>query len=151
MDPCPGELVLDTNVSVAAGFNPGSHSARLLEAIRDGRLRMIWDDATREETELVMRSQSRVGHQRVTPTDHGRLKSLKALWFHSDIVQVSAEPLSNVGADIQHKQPALMIDVIYAACSSDTEPKYLLSLGGQRIDPWRECLNLTQSPTLIFD
>ena len=47
--------MLDTNVFVAAGFNPGSHSARLVEAVRDGRLRMIWDDATRDETEHVMR------------------------------------------------------------------------------------------------
>ena len=36
----PGEVVLDTNVFVAAGFNPGSHSARLVEAVRDGRLGM---------------------------------------------------------------------------------------------------------------
>jgi uncharacterized protein len=55
MHSCPGEVVLDTNVFVAAGFNPGSHSARIVEAVRDGRLRMIWDDATREETEHVMR------------------------------------------------------------------------------------------------
>ncbi len=55
MDPCPGEVVLDTNVFVAAGFNPRSHSARLVQAVRDGRLRMIWDDATRKETEHVMR------------------------------------------------------------------------------------------------
>ena len=55
MDQCPGEVVLDTNVFVAAGFNPGSHSAQLVEAVRDGRLRMIWDDATLEETEHVMR------------------------------------------------------------------------------------------------
>jgi uncharacterized protein len=51
----PGEVVLDTNVFVAAGFNPGSHSAQLVEAVRDGRLRMVWDDATREEIEQVMR------------------------------------------------------------------------------------------------
>ena len=38
MDPCPGEVVLDTNVFVAAGFNPGSHSARLIEAVRAGRV-----------------------------------------------------------------------------------------------------------------
>ena len=46
--------MLDTNVFVAAGFNPRSHSARLVEAVRDGQLRMIWDDATREETEHVI-------------------------------------------------------------------------------------------------
>src|SRR5690242_20609336 len=55
MDPPPRSVVLDTNVFVAAGFNPGSHSARLVEAVRDGRLRMIWDDTTRAEIEQVMR------------------------------------------------------------------------------------------------
>src|SRR6266851_4209473 len=55
MDACPGEIVLDTNVFVAAGFNPRSHSARLVQAIRDGRMRLIWDDATREETEYIVR------------------------------------------------------------------------------------------------
>jgi PIN domain len=50
----PGDVVLDTNVFVAAGFNPGSHSARLVEAVRDGRLRMVWNDATHAEIEHVM-------------------------------------------------------------------------------------------------
>jgi len=49
------EVVLDTNVFVAAGFNRGSHSAWLVEAVRDGRLRMVWDNATRAEIEHVMR------------------------------------------------------------------------------------------------
>jgi uncharacterized protein len=40
-------VVLDTNVFVGAGFNPRSHSALLLDAVRDGRLRMVWDDAIR--------------------------------------------------------------------------------------------------------
>jgi predicted nucleic acid-binding protein len=48
-------VVLDTNVFVGAGFNPRSHSALLLDAVRDGRLRMIWDDATHEEIEHVLR------------------------------------------------------------------------------------------------
>jgi uncharacterized protein len=47
--------VLDTNVFVAAGFNPRSHSARLVEAVRDGRLRMIWDDSTRDEVQHILR------------------------------------------------------------------------------------------------
>jgi predicted nucleic acid-binding protein len=47
--------VLDTNVFVAAGFNPGSDSARLVEAVRGGQLRMIWDDATHAEIEHVLR------------------------------------------------------------------------------------------------
>jgi predicted nucleic acid-binding protein len=48
-------VVLDTNVFVGAGFNPASSSARLLAAVRDGQLRMIWDDATRDETAHILR------------------------------------------------------------------------------------------------
>src|SRR6266536_2887956 len=47
----PGEVVLDMNVFVAAGFNPGSHSARIVEAVRNGRLRMVWDNATQAENQ----------------------------------------------------------------------------------------------------
>ena len=47
-------VVLDTNVIVAAGFQPGGASAWLLDAIRKGALRMIWDDATRRETEHII-------------------------------------------------------------------------------------------------
>jgi predicted nucleic acid-binding protein len=61
----PGEVVLDTNVFVAAGFNPGSHSARLVEAVRDGRLRMVWDDATHAEIEHVMRQIPRLSWTRI--------------------------------------------------------------------------------------
>jgi predicted nucleic acid-binding protein len=49
------QVVLDTNVFVGAGFNPRSHSALLLDAVRDDRLRMIWDDATHGEIEHVLR------------------------------------------------------------------------------------------------
>lgn len=53
----PGQaVVLDTNVFVAAGFNPRSASADVLEAVRDGRLRMVWNDATRREIEHILRS-----------------------------------------------------------------------------------------------
>lgn len=47
-------MVLDTNVFVAAGFNPGSASACIVGAVRDGWLRMAWSDATRGETERVL-------------------------------------------------------------------------------------------------
>ena len=49
------QVVLDTNVFVGAGFNPRSHSALLIEAVRDGRLCIVWDDATHEEIEHVLR------------------------------------------------------------------------------------------------
>src|SRR5438105_8825860 len=48
-------VVVDTNVFVAAGFNPGSASARILEGIREGRFRLIWNQPTRRETEMILR------------------------------------------------------------------------------------------------
>jgi predicted nucleic acid-binding protein len=47
-------VVVDTNVFVAAGFNPRSTSARILEAVERGQLRMMWNDATRREIERVL-------------------------------------------------------------------------------------------------
>jgi uncharacterized protein len=49
------KFVFDTNVFVAAGFNQGSSSAALLEAVRDGRAVLVWDEATRAETRAVLR------------------------------------------------------------------------------------------------
>jgi len=46
--------VFDTNVFVAAGFNPGSSSAELLRAVREGRIDMVWNEATRRETRSVL-------------------------------------------------------------------------------------------------
>jgi uncharacterized protein len=47
-------IVIDTNVFVAAGFNPSSASARVLAAARDGRFRLIWNTSTRRETEMIL-------------------------------------------------------------------------------------------------
>ena len=48
-------VVVDTNLFVAAGFNPTSHAARVLAAIRAGTLWQVWDEPTRRETEHVVR------------------------------------------------------------------------------------------------
>lgn len=48
-------VVLDTNVLVAAGFNPESASARIVQAVREGRLRLVWSEGTRRESESVVR------------------------------------------------------------------------------------------------
>jgi predicted nucleic acid-binding protein len=48
-------VVLDTNVLVAAGFNRRSASAKIVDAVKQGDLRMVWDDATRRETERMIR------------------------------------------------------------------------------------------------
>jgi uncharacterized protein len=49
------DVVVDTNVFVAAGFNPTSTSARILEGVREGRFRLIWNRPTRRETEMILR------------------------------------------------------------------------------------------------
>ncbi len=51
----PRAVVLDTNLFVAAGFNPRSRSARILDAVRQGRLRLVWNEQTRRETERIIR------------------------------------------------------------------------------------------------
>jgi predicted nucleic acid-binding protein len=47
-------VVLDTNVFVAAGFNPRSSSAQILEAVSEGRLRHVWEPGTRGEVRAVL-------------------------------------------------------------------------------------------------
>ena len=48
-------VVLDTNIFVAAGFNPRSSSARIIEQIRQGNLAFVWDDPTRRETRKILK------------------------------------------------------------------------------------------------
>jgi uncharacterized protein len=48
-------IVIDTNVFVAAGFNPRSAAARILAAVREGRFQLIWNEPTRRETEMILR------------------------------------------------------------------------------------------------
>lgn len=48
-------IVLDTNVFVAAGFNRRSASARIVAAVREGCLRLTWNEPTRRETEMILR------------------------------------------------------------------------------------------------
>ncbi len=48
------DVVLDTNVWVAAGFNPDSSAAQIIQAIRDGDLRLVWNEATRRETRQIL-------------------------------------------------------------------------------------------------
>lgn len=50
----PPRVVLDTNVFVAAGFNPRSAAARIVEAVKRGQVRMVWNDATRREIEHIL-------------------------------------------------------------------------------------------------
>jgi predicted nucleic acid-binding protein len=47
-------VILDTNVFVAAGFNRRSSAARMVEAVREGKLRMVWNESTRRETQYIL-------------------------------------------------------------------------------------------------
>ncbi|MGJ3265632.1 MAG: PIN domain-containing protein [Salinarimonas sp.] len=47
-------IVIDTNAFVAAGFNPASASARILAAVREGALTLVWDEETAAETRHVL-------------------------------------------------------------------------------------------------
>ena len=48
-------VVLDTNVFVGAGFRRHSASARILEHVRSGDLRLVWNDDTFGETCHIVR------------------------------------------------------------------------------------------------
>jgi predicted nucleic acid-binding protein len=58
-------VVIDANVFVAAGFNPRSASARVLEGVREGHFRLIWNQPTRRETEMILRRIPHVDWQKV--------------------------------------------------------------------------------------
>ena len=58
-------VVIDTNVFVAAGFNPRSASARILAKVREGGLLLIWNKPTRRETEMILRQIPRLNWERV--------------------------------------------------------------------------------------
>jgi uncharacterized protein len=61
-------VVIDTNVFVAAGFNPRSASARILQGVREGRFRLIWNEPTRRAIEMILR--------RIPRLDWGRVADL---------------------------------------------------------------------------
>lgn len=48
------EVVLDTNVFVAAGFRARSRSGEVVDLVRDGRLRHVWHDDTVRETQRIL-------------------------------------------------------------------------------------------------
>src|SRR5215471_16635195 len=58
-------IVIDTNVFVAAGFNPRSASACVLAAVRDGRFRLIWNQSTRRKIEMILRRIRRLDWEKV--------------------------------------------------------------------------------------
>jgi putative PIN family toxin of toxin-antitoxin system len=52
--PAEGRVVLDTNVLVAAAYNPGCASRRLVEACLSGELTAVLSPALRREYEFIL-------------------------------------------------------------------------------------------------
>ena len=81
--------VFDTNVFVAAGFNPGSASAALLAAVRDGRITLVWDEPTRRETRAVLKQIPRLRWEAVADlfrpeAEHEEVGDLSGVSFVED-------------------------------------------------------------------
>jgi uncharacterized protein len=60
-------VVLDTNVFVAAAFQPTSESAQVLEDVRSGRLRLVWNEDTCDETRHILRKIPPISWEDVEP------------------------------------------------------------------------------------
>jgi predicted nucleic acid-binding protein len=58
-------VVIDTNLFVAALFNPKGAAARILEGIRKGQFWLIWNQPTRRETDMILRRIPRLQWQTV--------------------------------------------------------------------------------------
>lgn len=57
--------IFDTNLFVGAGFNRRSASAQLIEAVRAGRVEMVWNAATASETKRVLSKIPRISWEAV--------------------------------------------------------------------------------------
>lgn len=60
-------VVIDTNIFVAAGFNPRSSSATIMAMIDAGALTMVWNEATRRETAKIVQKIPRLDWQTFAP------------------------------------------------------------------------------------
>lgn len=100
-------IVVDTNVFVAALFNPGSHAARILDAIRAGRLRLIWDRRTLRETRAIL--------EKIPPIDWVTVKDLfdDSSGFdeptHPERFQSIPDPDDRAFAALAHRAGAILI------------------------------------------
>lgn len=63
----PAPVVLDTNVFIAAQFSSRSSSARIIERVRAGQLRMVWNEQTRRETRYILKKIPPLSWYRVEP------------------------------------------------------------------------------------
>jgi predicted nucleic acid-binding protein len=60
-------VVLDTNAFVAAGFNPNSSSSKILKAVKNGAIDLVWNEATRRETQRMISKIPRLSWEPFAP------------------------------------------------------------------------------------
>lgn len=115
--------IFDTNVFVGAGFNRRSASARLLEAAADGRIAMVWSQATRAETRRIL--------NRIPPLDWEAVEDIFAPAHEVPDADPTTAPFVTDPED--RKFAALSIATGVPIVTSDDD---LLSHAG-RLDVWR--------------
>jgi uncharacterized protein len=139
-------VVLDTNVFVAAGFNPGSHSARLVQAVRDGRLRMVWNHATRDEIEHVMRQIPRLSWPEIAdlfrsedlfdrpthPEEFGFVRDPSDRKFAA-LAESAQAPLVTSDAGLLNSSRQMAVPVVKPSVVAADLP----GSGGSRLGRWR--------------
>lgn len=99
--------MLDTNVVVAAGFNPGSHSARLVAAVRAGDLRMPWCAATAGEIRKTLDRIPRLSWSAVA--DLFRLEARYAGPLATDHLSIIPDPADRAFAALAEAAGATLI------------------------------------------
>jgi predicted nucleic acid-binding protein len=100
-------VVLDTNVLVGAGFNPRSASARILDAVKQGKLRMMWNEETRRE---ILRIMQQIPPMRSLDVSQSFLESNRVTSAtHPDRFAVVADPDDRKFAALAHEAGAALI------------------------------------------
>jgi predicted nucleic acid-binding protein len=60
-------VILDTNTLVAAGFNPRSNSAKIVKGIEEGTINLVWNQATKRESQRMISQIPRLSWESFSP------------------------------------------------------------------------------------
>jgi len=125
-------VVIDTNVFVAAGFDPRSASARILEGVREGRFRLIWNQPTRSETEMILRRIPRLDWQKIADPDDRKFAALSAA---ANVPLVTSDKLVLA----QRGRIGIEISALLASLAVGDLPKLRLALDAVSQSGGRRC------------
>lgn len=113
------KIVLDTNVFVAAGFNPRSYAAAILHGVEDGDYTFVWNGPTLAETRKIL--------EKIPPLSWGRFEHL----FQPEnefTGEVHPERFGQI-PDYDDRKFAALADAAEAVLVSNDD--HLLSVSGQ--------------------